>query len=123
MQNVKSPGLRAAPSDSDGPHGELALLTVETVLASPPNDHQNMQTVQLGKSSLTCSRLAYGCWRIAGNPDGGKTSPEAEAHGRKAVIAAYGYGYTIFDLADIYGESTAERIFGQALKEVSAMRL
>ncbi|HKS38101.1 MAG TPA: aldo/keto reductase [Verrucomicrobiae bacterium] len=81
-----------------------------------------MQTVLLGKSSLTCSRLAYGCWRITGNPEGGKTSPEAEANGRKAVIAAYECGYTFFDLADIYSEGGSERIFGQALKEVSAMR-
>lgn len=81
-----------------------------------------MQTVQLGKSSLSCSRLAYGCWRITGNPEGGNTSPEAEANGRKAVIAAYECGYTIFDLADIYSEGASEGIFGHALKEVSAMR-
>jgi len=81
-----------------------------------------MQTVQLGKSSLSCSRLAYGCWRITGNPEGGKTSPEAETNGRKTVIAAYECGYTIFDLADIYSEGASERIFGQVLKEVSAIR-
>jgi len=81
-----------------------------------------MQTVPLGKSSLSCSRLAYGCWRITGNPEGGKTSPETEANGRKAVIAAYECGYTIFDLADIYSEGMSERVFGQALKEVPALR-
>ncbi len=81
-----------------------------------------MQTAQLGKGSLTGSRLAYGCWRLAGNSEGGKVTPEAEAHGRKAVIAAHGYGYTIFDLADIYCDGASERIFGQALKEVSGMR-
>jgi predicted oxidoreductase len=81
-----------------------------------------MQTVQLGRSSLSCSRLAYGCWRITGNPEGGKTSPEAEANARKTVIAAYECGYTIFDLADIYSEGASEAIFGRALKEASGMR-
>src|SRR5688500_10528116 len=81
-----------------------------------------MQTVQLGKSSLSGSRLAYGCWRITGNPEVGKPTPEAEANARKTVIAAYEYGYTIFDLADIYSEGASERIFGQVLKDVSAMR-
>jgi predicted oxidoreductase len=81
-----------------------------------------MQTIQLGKSSLTGSRLAYGCWRIAGSWESGKVSPETEASGRKAVIAAFEAGYTLFDLADIYSEGACERIFGQALKEVSGMR-
>ena len=81
-----------------------------------------MQTVQLGKSSLTASRLAYGCWRIAGTGEAAKVTPEAEAGGRKAVAAAFEMGYTLFDLADIYCEGVCERIFGQALKEVSSMR-
>jgi predicted oxidoreductase len=81
-----------------------------------------MQTAQLGKSSLTCSRLAYGCWRIAGAMETKKTTPESEANGRKAVIAAYEFGYTLFDLADIYGAGVCEKIFGQALREVAGMR-
>jgi predicted oxidoreductase len=81
-----------------------------------------MQTVQLGKSSLKCSRLGFGCWRIAGNTESGKVSPEAEATGRKAVEAAYECGYTLFDLSDIYGDGACENIFGRALREVSGMR-
>ena len=61
-----------------------------------------MQTVQLGKSSLTASRLAYGCWRIAGTWEAAKVAPEAGALGRKAVIGAFECGYTLFDLADVY---------------------
>lgn len=80
-----------------------------------------MQTLQLGSSSLTASRLAYGCWRIAGwNPN--ELTPEVEAAGRRAVIAAFEAGYTFFDNADIYGRNAAERVFGQALKEVPSMR-
>src|SRR5207302_711068 len=81
-----------------------------------------MQTIQLGKSSLTGSRLAYGCWRIAGAGEAGKVSPETEAGGRQAVAAAFETGYMLFDLADIYCEGVCEKIFGQTLKEVSGMR-
>lgn len=81
-----------------------------------------MQTVQLGKSSLAASRLAYGCWRIAGTWDAPKVTPAAESAGRKAVIGAFECGYTLFDLADIYCDGVCESIFGQALKEVSGMR-
>ena len=81
-----------------------------------------MQTVQLGRSSLTASRLAYGCWRIAGTWEAAKVTPEAAADGRKAVAAAFEMGYTLFDLADIYCDGVCEKIFGQALKEISGMR-
>src|SRR6266487_28922 len=65
---------------------------------------------------------AYGCWRIAGTWEAGKVAPEAGALGRKAVIGAFEYGYTLFDLADVYCDGVCESIFGQALKEVSGMR-
>jgi predicted oxidoreductase len=80
-----------------------------------------MQTLLLGKSPLTASRLAYGCWRLGGS-EGCECTPERMAHGRRAVIAAYQAGYTLFDNADIYCNGEAERIFGSALKEVSGMR-
>src|SRR5664280_427834 len=66
-----------------------------------------MQTIPLGVSTLTSSRLAYGCCRAAG---------------RRAIIAAYEAGYTLFDNADIYCQGEAERILGDVLKEVSGMR-
>ena len=80
-----------------------------------------MQTLQLGKSDLVTSRIAYGCWRLAGS-EGSEPGTERAAHGRKAVIAAYQAGYTLFDLADIYGNNECELIFGQALQEVPGMR-
>ncbi|MSU56774.1 MAG: aldo/keto reductase [Pedosphaera sp.] len=81
-----------------------------------------MKTIKLGKSSLVTSRLAYGCWRIAGTRDQLKSAAEADAAGRAAVLAAYEAGYTLFDNADIYGGSRAEEIFGRAVREVSGMR-
>ncbi len=77
-----------------------------------------MRTVSLGNSSLVSSRLAYGCWRIAGK----EADTDCQARGRKAVIAAYEAGYTLFDHADIYGQGRAEILFGQVLKAVSGMR-
>lgn len=81
-----------------------------------------MQTVPLGVSSLLSSRLAYGCWRLAGTWDPAEITPESEARGRKAVLAAFEAGYTIFDNADIYTRGHAERIFGEALKMSPGMR-
>jgi predicted oxidoreductase len=81
-----------------------------------------MNQIPLGVSELRCSCLAYGCWRIAGTVGPGGPSAEAIAAGRRAVMAAYDSGYTLFDNADIYGGGAAETILGQALKAVPGMR-
>jgi len=81
-----------------------------------------MQTMLLGVSSLRSSRLAYGCWRIAGSWDPAEVTTESREAGKRAVIAAYEAGYTLFDNADIYCLGEAERILGTVLKEVSGMR-
>ena len=81
-----------------------------------------MQTILLGVSSLRTSRLAYGCWRVAGSWDHTKITPESRAAGHRAIIAAYEAGYTLFDNADIYSSGEAERILGEVLKEISGMR-
>src|ERR1043166_3614638 len=81
-----------------------------------------MQDIALGVSSLRSSRIAYGCWRIAGTWNPREITPEARAAGYRAVIAAYEAGYTLFDNADIYCSGEAERILGETLKKVSGMR-
>ncbi len=81
-----------------------------------------MRTVSLGVSSLKCSRLAYGCWRLAGTWDPALVDAKREADGRRAVLAAWEAGYTLFDHADIYCDGVAEKIFGQVLKTVPEMR-
>jgi predicted oxidoreductase len=68
------------------------------------------------------SRLAYGCWRLAGTWEPAEVTPASRAAGRRAVIAAYEAGYTLFDNADIYCRGEAERILGEVLREVSGMR-
>ena len=81
-----------------------------------------MQTILLGVSSLRSSRLAYGCWRVAGSWDQTKVTPESRAAGHRAIIAAYEAGYTLMDNADIYSRGEAENILGEVLKQVSGMR-
>ena len=81
-----------------------------------------MQTIQLGTSSLRSSRLAYGCWRAAGTWNPEDVTPERRTAGRRAILAAFQAGYTLFDLADIYCAGVAEEIFGEALKEAAGMR-
>jgi predicted oxidoreductase len=80
-----------------------------------------MDKIALGPSSIQISRLAYGCWRILGS-EGVEPNAEREANGRKAVIAAYESGYTLFDHADVYADGAAEKVFGDVLKQVSGMR-
>jgi predicted oxidoreductase len=81
-----------------------------------------MRTIQLGVSNLSSSRLAYGCWRLAGtwNPD--EVTPESRTTGLRAVMAAYEAGYTLFDNADIYCRGECEKILGEALRKVGGMR-
>jgi predicted oxidoreductase len=92
-------------------------------MARPPNEAGNtaqlpaMQTTRFGKSSLTSSRLSYGCWRLAGTWNPREVTPETEAAGRRALCAAVEAGYTTFDHADIYCRGACERIFGQVLRE------
>lgn len=81
-----------------------------------------MTTITLGGSSLTCSRLAYGCWRIAGTQEPKEVTGERVAAAEAALLAAYEAGYTLFDLADVYCNGVCEAILGQALKEVSGLR-
>lgn len=80
-----------------------------------------MKTQLLGRSSLVVSRLAYGCWRLAGS-EGAAPPTDGDATGKRAVHAALDAGYTFFDLADIYGRGECERIFGAALKERAGAR-
>jgi predicted oxidoreductase len=83
---------------------------------------ESMRTTTIGVTSLTGTRLAYGCWRIAGSWDPSKVTDDSRKAGRAAVLAAYEAGYTLFDNADIYARGEAERIFGAVLREVSGMR-
>ena len=47
-----------------------------------------MQTRTLGKTSVTTSTLAYGCWRLAGSEGSESRSADQWRHGIAAVTAA-----------------------------------
>lgn len=81
-----------------------------------------METIPLGVSQLQSSRLAYGCWRLAGSTDPTEATDEAATRGAAAVVAAYDAGFTLFDHADVYCDGLAETIFGQVLAQVPGMR-
>lgn len=74
-----------------------------------------MDRVQL-TPDLSFSRLVYGMWRIADDPD---TSPE---HVLAKLAACLDQGITTFDQADIYGGYTAEAVLGAALARDPSLR-
>lgn len=81
-----------------------------------------MKTQTLGQSSLVSSRLAYGAMRISGAWDPAKVTPAMEEAGIKALITAWEAGYTLFDHADIYGQTHCETLHGRALQKHPSLR-
>ena len=81
-----------------------------------------MKTQRIGKSDLVTPRLAYGCWRVCGTWDPAQVTPEGRSAGKRAVLAAYEAGMTLFDHADIYCRGMCETLFGQVLRDVPGMR-
>ncbi len=60
--------------------------------------------------------------RLAGPCTAANLTLEVKARGIKAVRAAFESGFTLFDLADIYGGGAAEIVLGDALREHPEMR-
>ncbi|MGU7773387.1 aldo/keto reductase [Burkholderia sp. MR1-5-21] len=72
-------------------------------------------TISTGSDALVLSRIVFGMWRIA---DWRLSRGE-----RRALIeAALELGVTSFDHADIYGDYTAERLFGEVLADAPHLR-
>lgn len=61
-------------------------------------------------NSLQMSRIVYGMWRIADDQNTSVSHVEAK------INACLDQGITTFDQADIYGDYTAEAVFGEALR-------
>lgn len=81
-----------------------------------------MKTQNIGSSTLVSTRLAYGCWRVAGADDPRDVTEATMLSGRRAIAAAYEAGYTLFDTADIYCRGMCETVLGMALRDIPAMR-
>ena len=86
------------------PRGDSSTLSLLTFMSGLrwAETGEFMETIPLGVSSLRSSRLAYGCWRVAGSWNPAEVTSISKAAGRKAIIAAFEAGYTLFDIADIY---------------------
>src|SRR5512138_2609604 len=68
---------------------QFSLRVWVVFLSSFAIPRTNMRTIELGVSTLECSRLAYGCWRVAGSWDPAEVTGETRAAGRNAILAAY----------------------------------
>ena len=73
-----------------------------------------MKKTTYNSSSITSSRLIYGCMRIAGD-----NSAQDRNKGKLAIRTALEAGYTHFDHADIYGGGHCESLFGELLNELT----
>jgi myo-inositol catabolism protein IolS len=65
-----------------------------------------------GKSDISVSAVAMGCWALAGDATWG---PQDTADSLATVHAALDAGVTLFDTAEGYGGGDSEAVLGQAL--------
>lgn len=81
-----------------------------------------MKQQKIGQSDLSCTRLSYGCMRVAGTWNPADITPAMREKGKQAIVAAYEAGYTLFDHADIYCRGACESIHGEVLRDIPSMR-
>ena len=72
-----------------------------------------METMKIGTTDMTVSRIALGTWAIGGWMWGG--TDEAESIG--AIQSAVERGITLIDTAPVYGFGRSEEIVGKALEQ------
>ena len=75
----------------------------------------NMERIILS-DNINFSRLIYGMWRLTDDKD---TSIE---HIKKKISLCLDQGITTFDQADIYGDYSAEELFGEVIKVNKSVR-
>ncbi|MBL8141355.1 MAG: aldo/keto reductase [Acidobacteria bacterium] len=81
-----------------------------------------MQTCTLQGSSLTLSRIGYGCMGMAGSWDATPLGDGDVARAANAVATAVDLGITLFDHADIYCRGKSEEVFGRLLADQPGLR-
>lgn len=75
-----------------------------------------MKTQLIGQSGLRVGRLGFGCMRISGSWDRNDVDADVTRRAIKMIETAFDAGYTLFDHADIYGDTACESLFGEALR-------
>jgi predicted oxidoreductase len=81
-----------------------------------------LQTYTVPNTTLTWSRLGYGCMQMGGKWD---ESPLTQAERTRAAAlldTAVEAGITLFDHADIYTRGKSETVFGEALQQRPGLR-
>ncbi|MCL4189504.1 MAG: aldo/keto reductase [Rhodobacteraceae bacterium] len=74
-----------------------------------------MERVELAEG-LTLSRIVYGMWRLAEDPD------RSPARVRAKIEACLAAGITSIDQADVYGDHESQALLGAALAEDAGLR-
>ena len=74
-----------------------------------------MQYTTLPRTDLKVSRIAMGCWALAGDMTWG---PQDEADAVAGIRSALDVGINFFDTAEMYGGGISERVVGKALSGV-----
>ncbi len=86
----------------------------------------NMKTQQWPLSadatSITTTRLLYGCMTIAGSWNRDPATADERKRAFEALDAAVEQGFTMFDHADIYCRGKSEQLFGEYLQEHPRLR-
>jgi len=93
--------------DLTPPHPENGPL-----IRPSPADESVMQYTTLPRTDLSVSRIAMGCWALAGDMTWG---PQDEQQGIAGIHAAIEAGINFFDTAEMYGQGESERMLGKAL--------
>src|SRR2546423_15511447 len=101
-----TPSLEA--NDKPG-HKLSATPTLATRKAA-----KNMETIQIGTSGITASRIALGTWAIGGWMWGGNSDADESI---RTIRSAVERGITLIDTAPVYGFGRSEEIVGMALSE------
>jgi aryl-alcohol dehydrogenase-like predicted oxidoreductase len=74
-----------------------------------------METINLGKSNVRVTRLAFGAWAVGGWMWGGAE----EQQSLRAIRSSYEYGMTTIDTAPVYGFGRSEELVAKAMHGVS----
>jgi voltage-dependent potassium channel beta subunit len=74
-----------------------------------------MKYRKLGRSGIKVSEIALGAWLTFGGSEGQETT-------RKCIEAAVERGVNYIDIADIYARGNAERVVGEAIRELGLRR-
>jgi predicted oxidoreductase len=81
-----------------------------------------LKTYTVPHTSLTFSRLGYGCMQMGGQWDSSPLTQVERTRAAALLEAAVEEGYTLFDHADIYALGKSETVFGEVLQQRPGLR-